>query len=442
MIDEIAIWTETLSATDLQSLFAEHLALSSFYRFNVGGSPVTSQLVKQDHGTTTVLAQAALTRVLAGEWHSIELEASGSTITARVNGETALSAMDSGEALPGGNIGLFSWTVTDGDAPGVTSFDDVTVDAPVESFAKNISFAVSATVSALAAAVDASSLRRSEQSSFLSESLDELVDVDLLVPTTMTTTAADVPFEFSQGATPIVKGSTASSGSITVTGTGFGLNPVPEMHIGLAKATMTSHSDIELVASIPAIPGGTHPVEVSTVQGTAHSTEKVFQPLRIDSVSPTSGSFNGGTDITLSGEGFSPNPVENQIKVCGIPCGVTSASTTAISCSTGSKLNVGKAHELLTVGVSDALDDAAELVSSGRMHTTKTTLTLPLEGSSSTMLSALRFSGVGVERGAAIHSARVQFQANLKLSPEHNPNPDPHPILHASPNPNPKFRDL
>ena len=103
------------------------------------------------------------------------------------------------------------------------------------------------------------------------------------------------------------------------------------------------------------------------------------------------------------------------MQVCGINCEVTSASTTSVSCQTGSKLNVGKAHELLKVGVTASEDDAAER-DDGRMYLTKTTLTLPVEGTRH-MLTALRFKGVAVERGAIVHSARVQFQVDAAQPP-------------------------
>ena len=149
VIDDFAIWTDAISVADVQSLYSQYNQKSSFYRFTTGGTPAVNQLVKQVSGVATIMAQAPST-VSAGEWHILELAASGNNITAHVDGVRVFTVLDTGDTLPTGYLGLFSWSVTNSYVPGSTVFDDVSTRAPVSSFIEETSFAVSAIVSGAA----------------------------------------------------------------------------------------------------------------------------------------------------------------------------------------------------------------------------------------------------------------------------------------------------
>lgn len=51
---------------------------------------------------------------------------------------------------------------------------------------------------------------------------------------------------------------------------------------------------------------------------------------------PTNGSLAGGTLLTLTGEGFSDDPVENIIKIGGVACTQEVTNSTYTECVTGS----------------------------------------------------------------------------------------------------------
>ena len=60
-----------------------------------------------------------------------------------------------------------------------------------------------------------------------------------------------------------------------------------------------------------------------------------FHSTDIHSVSPHSGSTEGGTLITITGLGFGTNVLEVEVDVDGIPCQVMSHNLTHILCWTG-----------------------------------------------------------------------------------------------------------
>ncbi|XP_072025340.1 fibrocystin-L-like [Amphiura filiformis] len=64
----------------------------------------------------------------------------------------------------------------------------------------------------------------------------------------------------------------------------------------------------------------------------AFTQSEVFTPT-VTAVTPFQG--NDGTSITISGSGFSTTMVDNQVKIGGVGCDVTSASETSIECTVG-----------------------------------------------------------------------------------------------------------
>jgi hypothetical protein len=228
-------------------------------------------------------------------------------------------------------------------------------------------------------------------------------------------TLEGAPFSWSLGTTPVVNHTSEAGGVVTIVGSGFGaLSSGNVVHIGSIPAALTSASTERLVANLPSLSAGTHKVRVNvTGQGEAVSTATVFKPLVVSSLTPTAGSFNGGQDIIITGSGFGTKPGENNVTVGGIPCSVTASSTTSIQCTTGSFINKGAAHTAISKGIQSSTDDAVEYISTGKVRTDLKTLTLPLSGSSK-VVTGLRITGVDIERGAVVHSARVQLQVKTK----------------------------
>ncbi|KAM4688908.1 fibrocystin-L [Discoglossus pictus] len=54
--------------------------------------------------------------------------------------------------------------------------------------------------------------------------------------------------------------------------------------------------------------------------------------LEVNSISPQHGSLYGGTQITITGSGFSTNPEKNQVQIGSIPCNITSSSENELKC--------------------------------------------------------------------------------------------------------------
>ena len=108
---------------------------------------------------------------------------------------------------------------------------------------------------------------------------------------------------------PVVSGISPASGPIvggaTVTISGKGLTGATEVKFGSAAATILSVTDTSITVTIP--PGsGVVDVSVTTPGGTSvTSTASRFSYLPVvNSISPNYGPLEGGTQVTISGSGF------------------------------------------------------------------------------------------------------------------------------------------
>ncbi|MDR3650602.1 MAG: IPT/TIG domain-containing protein [Acidimicrobiales bacterium] len=126
-----------------------------------------------------------------------------------------------------------------------------------------------------------------------------------VAPTTTTTSLAALPTV--TGVSP-TSGSTDGGTSVSITGTGFcGCSFVA---FGSVPATdFTVNSDTSITASSPGGPAGEVDVTVTTPAGTsATSSADQFTytsgPPTVTGVSPTSGSTDGGTSVSITGTGF------------------------------------------------------------------------------------------------------------------------------------------
>ena len=60
-------------------------------------------------------------------------------------------------------------------------------------------------------------------------------------------------------------------------------------------------------------------------------------PLAVSGLAPTSVGVAGGTELVISGLGFS-SASSTRVTVCGAPCAVTAASATSLNCTAPSRL--------------------------------------------------------------------------------------------------------
>ena len=114
-------------------------------------------------------------------------------------------------------------------------------------------------------------------------------------------------------------------GVLTITGTGFGSVPsaisvylLPKnssANIGYQMRVL-SVSNTQVTAGIPGGLPGAYDVKVKIegkgdIEPSDSSADDFVYELVIESISPSSGSYHGGTVLTITGRNFSPNDLEN-----------------------------------------------------------------------------------------------------------------------------------
>ncbi|KAI8520672.1 Fibrocystin-L [Branchiostoma belcheri] len=131
-------------------------------------------------------------------------------------------------------------------------------------------------------------------------------------------------FEYLEDQTPVVDSIDTAVGStgdtITLTGSKFGTDQGDiVVTIDNAGCGVTSLSDTEIQCSVGSHSAGEFPVVVrSESRGYAISNVNFTYQLRVDSASPTEGSFGGGQELTVTGAGFDPQLTV--VTVCDRAC--------------------------------------------------------------------------------------------------------------------------
>ena len=122
----------------------------------------------------------------------------------------------------------------------------------------------------------------------------------------------------------------ASSNNILVlSGTNFGDNPTVE--IGSHVCPVSASTSTTATCNANKIPGGIYSVRVGNAKGYSNSDISITVQIEINDISPKTGSFGGGTLITLIGTGFSDQTI---ITFCGKVCVIQGASSTSYDCLT------------------------------------------------------------------------------------------------------------
>merc|ERR1719318_827440 len=108
------------------------------------------------------------------------------------------------------------------------------------------------------------------------------------------------------------------------------------MMLGESEMPIISSTSSQVVSIIPDMPGGDYPVTIHNPSvGNSNSDVVLTLDLTITSSSPSSGSFGGGTLLTIGGNGFSSSH-SRKVNVCDRPCDVQSSSPTELTCLTPS----------------------------------------------------------------------------------------------------------
>jgi LPXTG-motif cell wall-anchored protein len=140
--------------------------------------------------------------------------------------------------------------------------------------------------------------------------------VDVVVTTPNGTTSANVSDRFTYITVPTVSSVSPSAGpvaggnSVTIEGTGF--TGTTDVHFGTASGTgVTVVSDSELTVTVPTGLPGAVDIAVTTAGGTSDadaSDQYTFLAVpTLISLSPTAGPSTGGTTVTITGTGFTPD---------------------------------------------------------------------------------------------------------------------------------------
>lgn len=138
-----------------------------------------------------------------------------------------------------------------------------------------------------------------------------------------------------------------NSPTTTFTLTGTGLSGTATPYLQLASnanvdylGTVTSNTATSAVFTVADLPAGIYTIRVNidskgfaifssaaiethTVALTISTLDNNFQPA----------SIAGGQTLTIAGAGFSAIKEQNNISVCGLPCTVTSATSSSVDCS-------------------------------------------------------------------------------------------------------------
>lgn len=153
-------------------------------------------------------------------------------------------------------------------------------------------------------------------------------------------------------AAPTVTGISPSSGpiaggtSVTITGTNF--TGATGVTIGGTAATsVTVVSSTSITCTTPAHSAGTASILVTTPGGTntANSLYTYLAAPTVSSISPTSGTVNGGTSVTITGTNFTSDSV---VKFSGTTATITSVTSTSIVCTTPTGGGAGPASVQVT----------------------------------------------------------------------------------------------
>ena len=153
---------------------------------------------------------------------------------------------------------------------------------------------------------------------------------DLIVSTGLSTQATSSDFSYLAASSPVVSAVSASGSTLTITGTSLGSSSSSVM-LADSACTVTAGSDTSITCTLPSLAGGSYPVVVNNPDlGNSNDDVTHEVELLLNSLSPSTGSFGGGTSITLSGAGFS-TAESRAVTVCGVRAKVESSTTTSLT---------------------------------------------------------------------------------------------------------------
>ena len=147
-------------------------------------------------------------------------------------------------------------------------------------------------------------------------------------PGSNSVTATSSAYSYLTASSPVVTSVASAASTLTITGTSLGSSTSTVM-LASTSCPVTAASDTEITCTLPSLSGGSYSVVVNNpALGNSNMDIKHSVELLISSVSPNTGSFGGGTTLTVTGAGFSPLA---EVKVCSLPATILTASTTSLT---------------------------------------------------------------------------------------------------------------
>ncbi|XP_062574409.1 fibrocystin-L-like [Saccostrea cucullata] len=137
--------------------------------------------------------------------------------------------------------------------------------------------------------------------------------------------------------TSVEPNSTFVAGGTEITIQGEGLNQTESIMIGYKPVNPTNSSDTEIKLVVPSMPAGEYPIKLLGATGLAvdrstNSLPSMEWRLVVSGVTPLMGSLRGGTTLTITGDGFSPNKTRNSVMVGAHVCDIQSSTVSELTC--------------------------------------------------------------------------------------------------------------
>ncbi|XP_077870118.1 fibrocystin-L-like [Saccoglossus kowalevskii] len=222
-----------------------------------------------------------------------------------------------------------------------------------------------------------------------SPNLGGVFNVSIIIGSTTSECLGLCLYEFSNATTPVVSTINptdifGASTSLTITGMGFG-NGVVTVTVGEHDCSVQSLTDIEISCDIGYVPVGEHQVEVNRAdQGSSVlelGTETITSIPVIDSISPSSGSINGGSLVTVTGSGFHVD--DTLVDIDGTECSIQSIIISEIVCITSAHAD-GSVDLTVTSG---GIEYSPEVYTFSAAQTPEVTGLSPSNGGSGTTIT-------------------------------------------------------
>ena len=168
---------------------------------------------------------------------------------------------------------------------------------------------------------------------------DETLDVAVSINSRNSECIIPCTFMYSSSATPHIQNvspaDVTGNTQITITGDGFGTDTTQiSVKAGDEVFVVTQVTDTTITCDIPSLPVGVHDLKVN-VRGKGNTADQVSinSQLIVTGISPSEGSTEGGTSITVNGSGF--NATDISVQIGSEECSVDSVTASQIVCTTG-----------------------------------------------------------------------------------------------------------